>query len=399
MHYHSMPKKVFITAAEVSGDQHASQLIHGLRQLDPSLIIEGHGGPEMARAGATVHKETTSGAAMIHQAIARAGEMWRLFRWTRQYFEHNKPDLQICVDSPAMNFHFARIAHERGIPVLYYIAPQLWAWREGRMHKLQKWVDQVACILPFEEDYFRQHGVNATFVGHPLFDQLPPQRGPAPGPRFPDRPPIIGLLPGSRRSEALANFPHLLDVAEQVRAPFPNIHYLVPTTPATHPVVERMARNVPNLDFAVNQFDQIVPRCDLCLTVSGTATLHVAGYGIPMIVVYRSSRMLWNLIGRWLVKTRTYTLVNLLAPGRQHIVPEYIPWLGSSRPVADHVIDFLRHPEKMAQQQSSLAKMIQNLDKPGASKKVAQLALDMMRHQPHAETSHAPLPPLSPIGN
>jgi len=379
-----MPRKVFITAAEMSGDQHASQLIHGLRVLDPSVMIEGHGGSEMARAGATIHRETTSGAAMFHQALSRVREMWRLLRWTRRYFQSNRPDLLICVDSPAMNFHFARIAHELGIPVLYYIAPQLWAWREGRMYKLRRWVDQVACILPFEEEYFRQHGVNATFVGHPLFDQLPPQRGPAPGPRFPNRAPVVGLVPGSRRSEARANFPHLLDVARKVRIAFPDVQYLVPTTQATHPIVGRLADGFENLEYAVDQFDQIVPRCDLCVTVSGTATLHVACYGIPMIAVFRFSRVLWNTIGRWLIKTRTYTLVNLLAADRQHIVPEYIPWYGSDRPVSEHVVDFLRHPEKLAQQQSQLGEMVQKLDRPGASRRVAQLAMTMMQQQPRA---------------
>ncbi|HEX2971413.1 MAG TPA: hypothetical protein VHP11_03720 [Tepidisphaeraceae bacterium] len=208
-----MSRKVFITVAEVSGDQHAAHLIRNLRELDPTLVIEGHGGPHMAAAGAAIHYETTQHAAMASQAFRRIGEMLRLFRWTKRYFTQNKPDLLICVDSPAMNFHFAKIAHERGIPVLYYIAPQLWAWREGRMTKLQKWVDHVACILPFEEAYFRRHGVQATFVGHPLFDQLPPERSPASGPRFPERAPVIGLLPGSRQTEAAANFPHLLDVA------------------------------------------------------------------------------------------------------------------------------------------------------------------------------------------
>ena len=385
-----MPRRVFITAAEFSGDQHASQLIHSLRQLDPDLLIEGHGGQEMAAAGALIHQETTRGAAMILQAVARAGEMWRLFRWTKRYFAQNRPDLLICVDSPAMNFHFAKIAHQRGIPVLYYIAPQLWAWREGRIRKLRNWVDHVACILPFEESYFRRHGVNATFVGHPLFDQLPPQRGPAPGPRFPDRPPVIGLLPGSRRSEALANYPHLLHVASQGRAAFPDVSVLVPTTPATHPLVEKMSRAIDRLEFGLALFDRMVPHCDLCITVSGTATLHVAGYGIPMVAVYRFSRTLWNLVGRWLLKTRTYTLVNLLAEQRQHIIPEYIPWFGSTRPVADHVIDFLRHPEKMAQQQAKLAQMLARLDKPGASMNAAALAMSMIATPPAPKTTAPP---------
>lgn len=373
-----MPRRIFITVAEFSGDQHASHLIESLRQLDPEVIIEGHGGPAMEAAGAIIHHETTRRAAMVHQALARAGEMWRLFKWTRRYFDRNRPDLQICVDSPAMNFHFARIAHERGIPVLYYIAPQLWAWRESRMKKLRRWVDHVACILPFEEAYFRKHDVNATFVGHPLFDRLPPQRDPLPGPRFPERPPIIGLLPGSRRSEAVANFPHLLEIADRIRDQFPQARFLVPTTPATGPVVDELLAGRSEITCGEGKFDEMVPRCDLCLTVSGTATLHVAGYGVPMIVVYRGSRLLWHLIGRWIVKTRTYSLVNLLNDSPQHIVPEFIPWYGSNRPVADLALDYLKNPKKLDQQREKLTRLVQALDTPGASMSVAKLALAMM---------------------
>jgi lipid-A-disaccharide synthase len=397
-----MGQRVFITVAEVSGDQHAGHLAEHLRELDPRLVIEGHGGPEMAEAGVVIHQETTKRAAMAYQAAARAGEMWKLFRWTRKYFDQNRPDLQICVDSPAMNFHFAKIAHERGIPVLYYIAPQLWAWREGRMKKLRKWVDQVACILPFEEAYFRKHGINATFVGHPLFDDLPPGRGPQQGPRFPERAPVIGLLPGSRKAEAQANFPAMLDVAKKIREEFPKITFLVPTTPATTPIVARMAGEfnrqmeearppLPTatiggdygprgtmLRYGEQEFDQMVPQCDLCLTVSGTATLHVAGYGVPMIVVYRGSPILWHLVARWLVKTRTFSLVNLLNDSRETIVPEYVPWYGSTRPVADLALDYLRHPQKLAEQRERLNRLVKKLDHPGASMNVARIALSMM---------------------
>jgi lipid-A-disaccharide synthase len=338
---------------------------------------------------------------MIYQAAARAGVMWKLFRWTRRYFDQHKPDLQICIDSPAMNFHFAKIAHERGIPVLYYIAPQLWAWREKRMKKLRKWVDQVACILPFEEAYFRKHGVNATFVGHPLFDELPPGRGPSNGPRFPERAPVIGLLPGSRKSEAALNFPHMLEVAKLIREAFPKVSFVVPTTPATTPVVQRLAEDFNRLmeearpplptatiggeynsgtllRYGERLFDQMVPNCDLCLTVSGTATLHVAGHGVPMIVVYRGSRILWHLVARWLVKTRTFSLVNLLNESRERIVPEVVPWVGSNRPVADMAIDYLKHPQKLAEQREKLNRLVKKLDHPGASLNVARLALGMM---------------------
>src|SRR4051794_29251929 len=166
-------RRVFITAAEVSGDKHAAQLVGALRALDSNLIIEGHGGPEMAAAGATIHRETVSNAAMGWRGILRAGEVYKVLRWTKAYFQTAKPDLHIGVDSPSMNFHFARAAHKQGIPVLQYVAPQLWAWQEWRMKKVRRWIDRLACILPFEEEYFKRHGVNATFVGHPLFDELP----------------------------------------------------------------------------------------------------------------------------------------------------------------------------------------------------------------------------------
>src|SRR5687767_12701325 len=195
------PRRVFITVAEVSGDRHAAQLVAALRSLDPQLIIEGLGGPEMAASGATIHRETVGNAAMGWRGALRAFEVLRLLRWTREHFKTNRPDLLVGVDSPSMNFHFAKLAKSLGIPVLQYVAPQLWAWREGRMKKVRRWIDRLACILPFEEEYFRRHGVNATFVGHPLFDSMPEHRDAPPGPRFPDRQPVIGLLPGSRKSE------------------------------------------------------------------------------------------------------------------------------------------------------------------------------------------------------
>jgi lipid-A-disaccharide synthase len=386
-----MNKRVFITVAEVSGDLHAAQLIRSLRRLSPELIIEGIGGPAMAAAGATLHRETVGGAAMTWRGALRAVEVWQLLRWTRRYFKTFKPDLQICVDSFAMNIHFAKLAHSMGLPVLMYVAPQLWAWREGRMKKLRRNVDRVACLLPFEEAYFRKHGVNATFVGHPLFDELPADRGAADA-NEPKGDRVVGLLPGSRKSEAMSNFPHMLDVAEQIRAAIPSVRFLVPTTEATHPVVERdlsawrASASGRMLEFAQGAFDQMVPRCDLCITVSGTATLHVASFGVPMIVVYRASPIAWHALARWLMKTRTFALVNLLAGGKPpertddrsgHIVPEFVPWYGSNAPVANLAIQLLQHPERREAQKAKLRRLVKNLDRPGASDNVARIALEM----------------------
>jgi len=401
-----MAGRVFITVAEVSGDKHAAQLIRSLKSLDSELIIEGLGGPEMAAAGAIIHRDTVADAAMGWHGALRAFEVVSALRWARKHFETNRPDLQIGVDSPSMNFHFARVAHRCGIPVLQYVAPQLWAWAPWRMKKLKRWVDQVACILPFEEAYFRGHGVNATFVGHPLFDQLPRDVG-GDRERFPRRPPVIGLLPGSRRSEAAHNFAHLLDVADRIHREFPQASFVVPTTPATDPVVRQMATNstarLP-IEIGLDRFDQMVPGCDLCLTVSGTATLHVAGLGVPMIVVYRVSPITWNLGARWIVRTRTFALVNVLSTracgegNGGHVVPEFVPWYGSNEPLAAAALELLRHPEKLEEQRGRLRQIVQTLDRQGASLRTAQLALEMIRARsasepPIGRTFTKPAPP------
>ncbi len=385
-----MPRRVFITVAEVSGDQHAAELIRSLKQLDPEIIIEGFGGPMMAEAGANILYETTRKAAMTFHALKRVFEVSRLLKQARQYYLEHKPNLQICVDSSGMNLHFARAAKEAGVKVLYYIAPQLWASREGRMKKLIRDVDHVACILPFEEAYFRGHGATATFVGHPLFDELPKDRSRGTGPRFPDAPPVIGIIPGSRKSEVAANFPHLIEVMQQIRAEFPEVHFNIPTTEAGSILVEEMLKKgtlvfadkgesplFESVTVRRDAFDEMVSPCDLCITKSGTSTLHVAAWNVPMIVVYRINPILWHLAGKWLIKTKKIALVNILA-GQIDLVPEFIPWNGSNEPVAECAIDLLKHPEKLAAQRRNLAGLIATLDKPGASMNAAKIAMELM---------------------
>lgn len=378
-----MPRRIFFSVAEVSGDLHAAQVIKALKQLDATIVCEGLGGPAMRNAGATIHHETVTNAAMGWRGALRAFEFRRLLKWTKQHLDANRPDLVVCVDSSGVNFHFCRTAHDRGIPVMYYIAPQVWASREGRLKKIRKWVDHVACIWQFEEEYFRRHGVTATYVGHPLFDELPAHRFNPDVPRFPARPPVIGLLGGSRRSDATANFPHMLDVAARIRQQFPDVTFLAPTTAATDPVIRELSKDFARagdcpIEIALDGMDAMVPRCDLCITKSGTSTLHVAAWGVPMIVVYRVSPILWHLLGRWVIKTRTYTMVNMLADSHDHIVPEYIPWYGSNEPVARRAIDYLQNPARLDEQRQRLLHLIHSIDRPGAAMNTAKLAMNMI---------------------
>jgi lipid-A-disaccharide synthase len=373
-------KRIFITAAEASGDQHAAELVRSLKQIDPALVIEGLGGPKMAAAGVTLLEETVGKAAMGWRGALRALEASQWLDLASRRYRETRPDLHICVDSSAINLPFARLAKEKfGVPVLYYIAPQLWASREGRMKQVRAYVDRVACIFPFEEEYYRSHGVNATFVGHPLFDEMPVDRASriGNGPRFPSAPPVIGIIPGSRRSEVNSNLPHLIEVMDGIRREFTEATFLIPTTSASHPLVHEMLHRRADVAIKQDGFDELVPRCDLVITKSGTSTVHVAAWRVPMIVVYRINPLLWELIGRWVIQTRKIAMVNILA-GQVDLVPEFVPWYGSNRPVTECALEFLRHPETLRAQHDKLDALMAPIDKPGASDNTAKLALSLM---------------------
>jgi lipid-A-disaccharide synthase len=377
-----MPRSIFISVAEASADQHAAEFIKELKALDPQIIVKGIGGPKMLAAGAQLSHETVGKAAMGWRGALRALEVSRMLRETRKQYAIDEPDLHVCIDSSAMNLPFAKMARSMSVPVLYYIAPQLWASREGRMKKMRQYVNKLACILPFEEEYFRSHGVDATFVGHPLFDELPADRSPPPGVRFPDVPPVIGIVPGSRRGEVKANLPPLLDVARRLLAEFPATRFLIPTTSAVDEMVHRKITDSAFLgsskfEIVLNGFDALIPRCDLVLCKSGTSTLHVAAWGVPMIVVYRINPILWYGVAHWVIKSKKIALVNILA-GNVDLVPEFVPWHGSNQSVAECALNLLQTPALLAQQREAVKRLISTLDRPGASANVARIALSMI---------------------
>ena len=374
-------QRVFITAAEASGDQHAAELVRSLKALDPAIEIEGLGGPKMAAAGATLLEETVGRAAMGWRGALRAIEASRWMKLLAARYAAAPPDLHICVDSSAINLPFARRAKSFGVPVLYYIAPQLWASREGRIKQVRAHVDKLACIFPFEQRWFRDRGVDATFVGHPLFDELPADRAAAPRAQGADAP-VVGVIPGSRRAEVKQNLPHLIEVMHAIVRAFPKTTFLTPTTAASDALVKEMIARE-RLDVAVERdaFDRFVPRCDLVITKSGTSTVHVAAWRVPMIVVYRVNPLLWHGVARWLLRTKKIAMVNILA-GQVDLVPEFIPWYGSNQPVIDCALDLLRHPDKLAAQREQLDALMKTIDRPGASMNVARLALELIDRHP-----------------
>ncbi|MBC7782337.1 MAG: hypothetical protein H7144_00740, partial [Burkholderiales bacterium] len=362
----------------------AAGVVAALKRLDPSLIVEGVGGPRMAAAGATIHQETTTKAAMSLHAIKRVLEIRRLEAWLRnRYRSADKPDLHICVDSSGFNLRFAKLAREAGVKTLYFVAPQLWASRAGRIKLMRAYVDRLACIFPFEAEWFGSRGVKTTFVGHPLFDQLPENRlDRVPAARFPDRPLVIGVVAGSRRSEVRENFPPLLEVMKLIRGKYPDARFLIPTTPAGDAIVRSFFPSQSENHAVIKQdaFDELIPQCDLVLCKSGTSTVHVAAYGVPMIVVYRINTVLWQALGRWLIKTPKIAMVNILA-GNVELVPEFIPWNGDAAPVADRALDLLANPQKLTEMRQNLLKLIEPMDHRGASENVAKIAIEMLHEK------------------
>ncbi len=389
--------RLFITVAEHSADMHAAQLVRSLRRMRPELQIDALGGPELASAGANVLHDTVSRAAMGIKAFKRTVEIKRRLRFTRDFYTRQKPDLHICCDSWTMNVHFARLAKSFDTPVLYYIAPQTWASRERRVHDLARLADHVACILPFEESYFRNHGVRATYVGHPLFDSIRVPQGIEPSNDLSsasistsgavsmssNKSLTIALPCGSRAGVARANLPRMLDVARRLLVDEPTLRFVIPTTGITDPIARSHVRNFPEVSVHLDGFDEILPRCDLALCVSGTATLHVAALGVPMVIVYAGSRLFWHGVARHIVRARTFGLINLLASdgrldGRDLLCPEFIPWFGPTEPVVRAMLELIRDPALRSRQRGQLQSVIQKIGRPGASDRVAALTLDLL---------------------
>jgi lipid-A-disaccharide synthase len=372
---------VMLCVADPSADASAALLAVELRGLKPNLRLRGLGGQAMKRAGVELFAETVSNAAMGPAAAARIFEVGKLVARLGAELDRDPPAALVAVDSWSMNSHFLAQARKRGIPTLYYIAPQTWASREGRVKQMRTLVDKVACILPFEENYFRDHGLNATYVGHPLWDRI--ETSATPPPPLEGRPPVVAVLPGSRKSVAKQNWPRLAAVMQGLRSRFPGIRFRIPLTPNAAEIV--LASPLPADTIAERDaIDQLLPGCDLALCVSGTAALHVAAHGVPMLVVYYGNPLLWHLIGRWIVRTRTYCLVNLLSgeggayTEGNHVVPEYIPWSGSTKPVLDHATRLLGNPVELARLRAQLARITAPLAKPGASQRAAQEVLRLV---------------------
>lgn len=369
---------VLFTAFEPSGDDHAAAVIQQLKTHYPNLKIYAWGGRKMQAAGAEIIEFTGDDAVMGLPGLAKIKEHQRINRSIEMWLKDHDIRVHIPVDSPAANFPVCKLTKAAGARVVHLVAPQLWAWAPWRIRKLRRLTDHVMCVLPFEQEWFRARGVEATFVGHPLFDRsLDTEALDAQIKDWPRGQQNIALMPGSRPSEMRKNFPLLLGAYIKLNNEHKDMRGIVAATRVEiEPVLRQIAKDAnltwpESLQVRHSCTDAVVRWCDLAMVVSGTVTLQIAKQHKPMVIVYKLGRIVWTLLARWLIRTEYITLPNLIA-GRE-ISPELVPHFGGSEPIADRVVELLEDPEAFAQQVRELEAIGRVYDEQNAAENATRI--------------------------
>lgn len=371
--------RIFVSAGEASGDLHGSRLVRALRDLEPGMRITCLGGPALRDAGAEVlvenHDLAVVGLFEVFHHLRTIVAAWRKIE---AHLRKERPGLIVLIDFPDFNFLLARLAARLGIRVFYYISPQIWAWRKGRVRTIRRFVHDMAVILPFETEFYRRCGIQVHYVGHPLLDVMetaPTVEAARERYRPAGSAPLVGILPGSRRSEIRLMFPMLLETASRLCERVPGISFLMPVAPTLDagPIREAVeARRLPIRVVAGDTYGAI-RACDLLVTVSGTVTLEAAILGTPMILVYRVSDLSYYT-GRHLIKVKFVGLPNLIA-GRG-ILPELLQHDANPERLTAEALDFLQNPMRLEGQRRDLASIRAQLGTPGVARRTARLVLE-----------------------
>jgi lipid-A-disaccharide synthase len=377
--------RLLLSCGEASGDLYAGALTRELLLLDPSLRIAGLGGPQFAAAGGTLVDDYRDIAVTgLTEAVAKLPRSFTARRRLVAAAEAERPDALILIDFPDFNFRLAPRIKRLGVPVIYYISPQIWAWRAGRLKTIRTIADRVLVIFPFEEAIYRKGGVPVEFVGHPLIDLAAPStsresflaaRGWSPSA------PTIAILPGSRPNEVARILPDLAAAAERIRAAVPAAQFLVARAPHLDDqlfdsVGPRALGAAAPVAIVEGDTDTVLASADVALTASGTATVQTALHDTPMVIVYRMSPMSYRLLRR-LVKVDNIGMVNLIAGDR--IVPELVQEAFTPDAVAREAVSMLTDPVRAARIREGLATVRARLGGPGASRRAAEAILRVIR--------------------
>jgi len=371
-----------IIAGEASGDLYGAHLVLAMKRLAPDLNFFGLGGLEMEEVGVTVLFQLSAMAVVgMTEVIPRIGYILRALRELKRALRSSPPDLLILIDYPGFNLNLAKKARALGIPVLYYIPPQVWAWWRGRVRKIVRRVDRVAVILPFEEEFYQRFGLSVEYVGHPLMD-LPLPGGSKKRIREAlgishEKGPILGLLPGSRAEEVVKMMPAMIGAAEIISRYYPRLHCILPlASTVREDVVKPYVENA-TIDVTIGRSDtrELLKIADVALVASGTATLEAAIMETPMIITYKVSGLSY-ILGRFLAKVSHIGLVNLIA-GRT-VVPELIQGEATAFRLAEEALAILKNNGLRAEMKRQLRSIRKQLGQGDASRKTASIAGEMM---------------------
>lgn len=374
-------RDIVFVAGEASGDLHASGVAHELAARRAPYGLAGIGGDHMRAAGVQLIEHADNLAVMgFVEVLRHVPRHWALLRQLSARIRGGQVALVILVDYPGFNMKVARIAADAGVPVLYYITPQVWAWGAGRLSKLARWVTKAAVILPFEQELLAAHGIDATFVGHPLLDRvaaLPDQAAARATLGLVPDAPVLALFPGSREQEILRHLDDFVRVADELRRRNPRLQVVV----SVAPTVDLDPAKCPYPMVHSASFT-VLRAADAAMCKSGTTTLEAAVAGCPLVVAYRTSRVTFALARR-LVRIPHIGLVNVVA-GRE-VAPEFVQDALRPAAVADALEPLLRPGDAgRARMLAGLAEVRAKLGTPGAARRVADMAERLAARAPAA---------------
>ena len=379
---------LFFSVGEPSGDLHAANLIAELRRHKPGLRVSGFGGTKMASAGCELLHDMADLAVMgLFPVLAKLPTFFRLAAEADRYFDKARPDAVVLIDYPGFNWHIARRAKRRGIPVFYYGLPQMWAWAPWRVKKVRKYVDHALCKLPFEEPWFRDRGCNATFVGHPYFDELRSQKLEA---RFVSEQSarhgrLVTILPGSRTHEVKNNLPAFLSAAQQIVRDVSEVRFAVASYNDRQAKLARelVAGSRLPIEVHVGRTAELIQLATCCLACSGSVSLELLYHAKPAVIHYKAGP-LTAAIFRPFILVKYITLVNLLADAE--LLPEYPTCGDKSAELARDCTSWLTDENRRQELISRLSELKSRVAAGGASQRAAQYIL---RHLPPAAKRRA----------
>jgi lipid-A-disaccharide synthase len=375
-------KKILLVAGEVSGDLHGSHLVEAIQSIDPEIQFFGVGGEGLKRVGMKLLYPSQSLSVVgITEVLLKLRPILKALRGLKKSLDRERPDLVILIDFPDFNLRLAKIAHRRGIPVLYYVSPQVWAWRPKRIKLIARLVRKMIVLFPFEVPLYEAAGVDVEWVGHPLLDTVRPalskekafqQLGLDPKRR------TIGLLPGSRMHEVERLLPPLLASADVLQREIPDLQFVIPLAPGIpKTILSPCMKNISVPVKVVEGFTyDAMNLSELLIVASGTATLEGAILGKPMVIIYKVSLpSYW--IARALIRVDHIGLVNLVA--EKEIAPELIQKDVNSRRIADEAFRILRDPILSRKMVESMREVHQKLGEPGAAQRAAHIVVSLLQ--------------------